>query len=206
MRHRLLKQASAGLLLLTLSCGVTGGGGGDSADRLGDAWRLYQLRQYEQAAQLFQELALDDVELAESYGGLGWSKLRQLDPAGARLAFQSSLIGDAGWTDSRAGELFALRDAGGNAELLLNRGRSLLQVAPTWHFSRESAVDWRDLQVLMAQVFYYSQRFDSSLSRCLEVDDAIALSRADSLSWQGASSFEAALLQEVQRLSALVAD
>jgi hypothetical protein len=206
MIARPFKQAPAGLLLLTLSCGVTGGGGGDSSDRLGDAWRLYRLRQFEQSAQLFQDLALDDADLAECYGGLGWSRLRLLDPLGARQAFQSSLIADAGWPDSRAGELFALRDAGASADALLGRARTALQADPDWRFSQETTVDWRDLQMLMAQVFYYSQRFDSSLARCRAVDDALGLSRADTLSWLGAPSFETALLREVERLSGLVAN
>ena len=201
-----MRHAPILLALLALSCGVTGGGDDQGADRLESAWSRYRLRQYEQAAQLFQELALDDIELAESYGGLGWSRLRLLDAAGARLAFQSSLIGDAAWADSRAGEVFALRDAGGGAEALLAKARALLRDEPDWRFSRESEVDWRDLQVLMAQVFYYTQRFDSSLARCRAVDDALALSRADTLTWQGAASFEAALLLEVQRLSSLVCD
>ncbi|MDP2361888.1 MAG: hypothetical protein Q8O14_14250 [bacterium] len=189
-----------------LSCGITGGEDGDGHDSLANAWRLYRLRQFEQAAQLFQDLALEDVALPESYGGLGWSRLRLLDPAGARQAFQSSLIGDAGWIDSRMGELFALRDAGGAVETIISRGRGALQADPTWRFSRETTVDWRDAQILLAQVFFYSQRFDSCLARCRTVDDAMALARGDTLSWAGAPSFEAALLLELERLSSLVAE
>jgi len=202
-RRQVVRVARTGaflLLALAGACGITGGGGGDGSDRLDSAWRLFRQQRFEEAATLFQELAWDDVELAESYGGLGWSRLRLLDPAAARLAFQSSLIADAQAMDSRMGELFALRDAGGAADAILGRSRAALRDDPDWRFGQEPAVDWRDAQLLMAQVFFLTQRFDSSLARCRTVDDAIALSRADTLSWQGAPSFEAALLEELERL------
>jgi len=205
MKHG-LRPSLWGMVILLAGCGVTGQGPGDEADLVDDAWRLYRQERFEEAAQRFGELALEDVSLAESYGGLGWSRLRLLDPASARSAFQSSLIDDPQWTDSRAGELFALRDAGGSADVLLSRGRSLLHDEPTWRFSQETRVDWRDVQILMAQVFFYTQRFDSCLSRCATVDDAMSLSRADTLSWQGSPSFETALLLELERLTVLVSD
>jgi hypothetical protein len=193
-------------LLAFLGCGVTGQNPQDEGDAMDDAWQLYRQQRFEEAAQRFQDLALEDVSMAESYGGLGWSRLRLLEPAAARTAFQSSLIDDPQWADSRAGELFALRDAGGSADALLSRARALLRDEPTWRFGHESSVDWRDLQVLMAQVFYTTQRFDSCLTRCRSVDDAMSLSRADTLSWLGAPTFESALLAELERLTLLVTE
>jgi hypothetical protein len=67
-------------------------------------------------------------------------------------------------------------------------------------------VDWQDVQVLAAQVFFYTQRFDSCLAHCLAVDNSILLSREDTLSWQNAPSFEAALLREVERLGTIVTE
>ncbi len=202
----LRRGLAAGLLLPAFSCGVNGDSSSSTSDQVDEAWRRYRLGQYEGAATLFEELALDDVELAESYGGLGWSRLHLLNPAGARQAFQSSLVGDADWLDSRAGELFALRDAGAAADVLLGRARSMLQAGPAWRFQHEQSVDWQDVQVLTAQVFYYTQHFDSCLSHCLAVDNSIALTRVDTLSWQGAPTFEAALLREVERLGEWVAN
>ena len=212
MRSKRMNQGWALWLLLATvgglwcSCGVSGGGDSSTSDQVDEAWRRYRLGQYESAAALFEELAQEDVEMAESYGGLGWSRLHMLNPAGARQAFQSSLVGDADWMDSRAGELFALRDAGASADVLLSRSRSVLQDAPAWRFQHEQSVDWQDVQVLAAQVFFYTQRFDSCLAHCLAVDNSILLSREDTLSWQNAPSFEAALLREVERLGTIVTE
>jgi hypothetical protein len=187
------------------SCGVSGGEGDTTAtDRVDEAWRRYRLGQYESAASLFLELTLEDVELAESSGGLGWSRLRMLNPSGARQAFQSSLVADVDWMDSRAGEVFALRDGGSSADALLNRARDVLRADADWRFVHEPSVDWRDLRMTAAQVYYYTQRFDSCLAYCRAVDSSLGLERSDSLSWQGAASFEAALLREVERLTAEV--
>ena len=194
------------LVSLALGCGITGQGPEGDGDQVDDAWQLYRQQRFEESAQRFQDLALQDVAMAESYCGLGWSHLRLLDPSAARSAFQSSLLDDPQWTDSRAGEVFALRDAGGSADVLLSRARSLLRDAPTWRFSHEASVDWRDLQILMAQVFFYTQRFDSCLARCRIVDDAMALSRVDTLSWLGSPTFENALLSELERLTQEVAE
>lgn len=193
--------------VLVVSCGVSGGEDGTtSSDRVDEAWRRYRLGQFESAASLFLELTLEDVELAESSGGLGWSHLRMLNPTGARLAFQSSLVADVGWLDSRAGEVFALRDGGSSADALLSRARDVLRADPDWRFVHEPTVDWRDLRMTAAQVYYYTQRFDSCLAHCRAVDSSLGLDRADSLSWQGAPSFEAALLREVERLTAEVTE
>ncbi len=207
-KHPLLRGPAPVLLAaLFASCGVSGGEDDTTAsDRVDEAWRRYRLGQYESAATLFLELTLEDVELAESSGGLGWSRLRMLNPSGARQAFQSSLVADVAWVDSRAGEVFALRDGGSSADALLSRARDVLRADPDWRFVHEPAVDWRDLRMTAAQVYYYTQRFDSCLTYCRAVDSSLGLERADSLSWQGAPSFEVALLREVERLTAEVTE
>jgi tetratricopeptide (TPR) repeat protein len=197
--------ALAGLLLQP-GCGVTGSGGDEGTSLLADAWARYRQQRWEEARQLFQRLVDEDLSVAEAYAGLGWSRLHLLQPAQARLAFQNSLVGDEHRLESRAGEAFALRDTGGDTARLLDQARTVLLIDPDWRFLHEPAVDWMDLQVLMAQTFFLRQQFDSSLARCRQVDPAMALSRADSLSWQGAASFELALFAELTRLGQLVTE
>jgi len=194
------------LLALAAGCGVSGGSSSEEDGQLADAWALYRQERWEEARVRFQQLVDADQAVGEAFAGVGWTRLHLLQPSQARTAFQNSLLDDDGRLESRAGEAFALRDAGGDSERLLAQARSVLLVDADWRFAHETSVDWRDLQVLMAQTFFLRQQFDSCLFRCRRADPAIGLSRADTLSWQGAASFELALFAEVERLAAEVAD
>lgn len=194
------------LALLALGCGVSGGGGTEEENALRDAWTLYHQQRWEEARVAFQDIADADLSVGEAFGGVGWTRLHLLQPVQARTAFQNSLVGDEQRLESRAGEAFALRDAGGDSGRLLEQARAVLATDPDWRFSHESSVDWMDLQVLMAQTFFLRQQFDSSLFRCRQADPAIALSRPDTLSWQGAASFELALFAEIDRLGRQVSE
>ena len=193
-------------LALALGCGVSETGGSEEESALHDAWALYHQQRWEDARAAFQDLVDADLVVGEAYGGLGWARLHLLQPGPARTAFQNSLVGDEDRLESRAGEAFALRDSGGDSGRLLQQARAVLAEDPGWRFSHETSVDWMDLQVLMAQTFFLRQQFDSSLYRCREADPAVALSRSDTLSWQGAASFELALFAEIDRLGRLVSE
>lgn len=196
----------AGLGLLALGCGVSGGGRSDEENALNDAWALFHQQRWDDALVAFQNLVDDDQAVGEAFGGVGWSRLHLLMPSQAGIAFRNSLVSDEGNLDSRAGEAFALRDSGGDSGRLLSQARSVLFAEPTWRFDHETSVDWMDLQILMAQTFFLRQQFDSSLYRCRRVDPAVAVDRADSASWQGAASFELALFDELDRLTRLVGE
>ncbi len=186
-------------------CGTSGGGTDEGASALNDAWNLYHNRSWAEARSGFLDLVAADRHVGEAYCGLGWCRLHLLQPDQALGDFQNSLWAEPGRQDSRAGEAFAQRDAQNpDYDRLLLRARNCLQEDPDYSFEHESGIDWADLHILMAQTFFYRQEFDSTLGHCQVVDPDMSLSRQDTTSWNGQSSFELALFDELQRLTELV--
>ena len=175
--------------------------------RLDEAWSLYHNEEYVAAAELFQDLVDEDLSVAEALCGIGWSRLHLRHPDESRNAFQSSLFADQTYLDSRVGEAFALRDATTPDDgRLLEQARTSLRTDPDYVFTHETSINAQDLRVLLAQVFYYHQEFDSCYARCLEVDPQISIAPEDTLSWFMYPNFQSALFDELVRLSELVAD
>ena len=194
------------LSALLLGCGITSTSS-SGGSRLGDAWSLYHNGEYADAADLFQELVDEDLSVAEALCGIGWCRLHLRHPDLSRTAFQSSLYADQEYLDSRVGEAFALRDASVPDDgRLMEQARGSLREAPSYTFSHETRINADDLRVLLAQVFYYHQEFDSCYARCLEVDPAISIAPEDTLSWFMYPNFQSALFAELVRLSELVSN
>ncbi len=204
MMKMILQTAALAALQLLLSCGVSGGSSDREDNGLTEAWSLFEQELYPEAQAAFQDLIDAAVEEADANNGKGWSQFHQLDATGADRSFDRSLAEDPLMLDSRAGRAFANRELASGSSL--SDARQVLASAPDWSFAHNSAINQDDLHVLMAQLFFYSHSLDSCLAHCLAVDGTMTLSPADSLSWGGSPSFEAALFNELARLSSLVAD
>jgi hypothetical protein len=194
--------------LMLIDCGTKGPTTSDNGDpTIEKAWDYYSLQQWDQAISEFTAVANSGYNIAEAYSGIGWSKLHRLEPQSGLNAFQTSLLDDANYLNSLAGEAFSQRDVNNpDNNRLLAKARKCLLLAPDYQFDRETSVNSLDLHILMAQVFFTQQDFDSSYFHCRQVDESVSIARLDTLSWNGANSYESALLSELSRLSQLVSN
>ncbi len=195
------------LLPLFAACGVVSNDDPAAEGGMAAAWQSFRNGQYAAALDAFRELGLDGSLYPEATQGEAWCYLMSHEADLAVPAFRQALLADPEQTAALAGEAFALRDATlPDYDRLLSKARQSLQRSPDFVFSHRSSINWMDLHVLMAQAFFYQQRFDSTLAHLQAVDPSLALDPADTLSWQQHSSYSAALFEDLIRLTDLTAD
>ncbi len=150
-------------LTIFYGCSSGDGGGGESASQLiSDGWNAYAARSYRTAAGKFNQALSMDGTLVDAYNGAGWSyaKLDRLDTASTK--FNAGIGRQPTNKEINAGLAF-VTNATKLYQSSITHAQNVIQLDPAWTFSRDNAVDWRDLQVLLAENYFALAHYDSSL-------------------------------------------
>lgn len=130
---------------------------------LAEGWQAYQGKDYQLAQTRFSEALTKDANLVDAINGLGWTniKLNRLDSAVSKFLF--GLSKDTTNLEMKAGLAFvynAQKNYSSSNELSL----ALLQLNPTWSFSKDTSINYKDIQLLAAKNFFALANYSSSLA------------------------------------------
>ena len=193
-------------MLLLVGCG--GGDGGTTSEpaTLEDAWSEFEAGRYASAVSVFHEVLDNDPALNDANNGLGWSFAfgGQLDSAQGYFAnaiAASAKSVNATLTDAKAG-LSAVALALDSESDAISNATSVLDDEPDWEFEHANDVDYEDLRLILAQAYFAQGESSYPLVQAqLDVlDPANGLDSADSNTWNGQSTYAAALLLAIQKV------
>ncbi|MFC1887682.1 tol-pal system YbgF family protein [Candidatus Cloacimonadota bacterium] len=131
-------------------------------EKLALAWDHFGFAEYQEAIDTFLELIEDDVFLAESYSGLGWSYSRSGQLLNAVSSYSNGLLSEPAndiADDIYAGLSFA-HEALGEFDNALT---SSIEVGNGWQFDHDSNLSFNDIVLLRAICYYALADFANSL-------------------------------------------
>ncbi|MDI6765960.1 MAG: hypothetical protein QME52_03960 [Bacteroidota bacterium] len=137
--------------------------GKTAAQLLAEGWQAYQGKDYQLAQTRFSEALTKDANLVDAINGLGWTnaKLNKLDSAMSKFLF--GLNKDTTNLEMKAGLAFvynARKNYSSSNELAL----AILQSNPTWSFSKDASINFKDVQLLVAKNFFAIANYTQSLA------------------------------------------
>jgi len=157
------------LLMMSLFVAVISGCGDDGSssglsdeEKLALAWQYFGEGSYQDAIDGFNELIDDEVFLAESYSGLGWSYSRDGQLNNAWSSFNTGLTNTPSEDieeDIYAGSSFTLEAQELYNDALTNSG----QVGNSWQFDHDAELSYDDIVLLRAICYYALTDFPNSL-------------------------------------------
>ncbi len=173
--------------------------GGDDKSYQGlldDGWSLFQSGQYNEAIAVFMEARDLSPDRADAYAGMGWSRMKLDDLAGASADFSTGapLVGTrvdllGGWTFT----LNALKNySNSNA-----RADELLALSSNWTFPYLSGINATDIQIVKAENFFGLGSFSSSLAIVKMINPSFSLNSVST------AADEMALAAEIERLKSV---
>jgi len=196
-----------GVASLALAVACASGCGGDSGSPMpqnpapeltAEGWTLFESGDLSGAKGKFRDAISASSGFADAHNGLGWS-LALLDSlVSAQSAFSNAIASGPPGGEAHAGRAFVRAEtASDDLALALDDATTALARAPLFVFSHDAAIDWRDVRLLRAQLFFELGEIDSSAA---EVD--ILGGALPSVSDPG---FADSLAAEIERIGALVA-
>jgi hypothetical protein len=157
-----------GTLLFCLSCEKKGGGKITPGELIQQGWLKFEGQNFTGAESDFSAALSISTNATDSSGallGLGWAELRQNQGGLAENSFIKHLLLSPGVNDGRAGLAFAYSTYFTTDKLrkAIDTANVVLSSNPTWFFGHDNSIDSTDLHLVLAQCYYLSAIFDSSL-------------------------------------------
>jgi tetratricopeptide (TPR) repeat protein len=184
-------------LVLASGCGGDGGSGpGATAEsRTAEGWVLFEAGDFAGAIAKFSDaLALDDT-YADAYNGLGWS-LANLDSLARALENFNECIANGMEGDPHAGRAPVYRDVQPpQFNSAVSTAAAALSFNRRYVFEHDTAFDWHDLHVIMAQSYFGLGQYSQANA---EVD-----SLGGNVQNPSSPSFVEDLASEIERLEGL---
>jgi hypothetical protein len=163
----------AGTLLFYSSCEKKGVKKITASELVQQGWPKFEARNFAGAESDFSAAISISTNATDSSGallGLGWSQLRQNAGGLAEKSFIKYLSLTTGSIDGRAGLAFAYHTTQEFRESI-DTANVVLLSNPNWAFNHDNSIDSTDLHLLLAQCYYLSAIFDSSLIQVREYYD-----------------------------------
>jgi len=193
MNYRLVVLSIILCAILFSSCEGDSGGGEKTADQLmAEGWQSYLNHDYSGATDQFAKALAKNSNLVDGYNGLGWANGKLNDLPTSVSKFLTGLGMDTANLEIRSGLAFVYNAQKNYAQSIV-QGRAVLVSNPSWSFSRDATVNASDLQLLLAENFFATASYDSSLARVRILNPLFA---ADVSTVAG----QTALAQEIERL------
>ena len=199
-RRSLLAVAAALLLALQPGCGGESPSDGDSPDAAAltaQGWDQFEVSNFAQARAKFTEATGKDASYGEAYNGLGWAAMKLASYPEASTAFDNAVSRGVTTADPLAGKAILYRDLdGGDPAQVITAANAALARSPSYSFSHDRRLDWRDLRLLLAQACFEQGDYTAA-------NDQVVLVGGISQDPQSAS-FVRDLLAEIERLGKLL--
>jgi tetratricopeptide (TPR) repeat protein len=151
-------------LLLIYGCGKDEKPPQTAQDLINQGWTKFDAGNYTGASADFNAAIGMSADTNDAYLGLGWAELRQ-DKAGlAEKAFVTYVAKVSDSDDAKAGLALAC-DAQDKFKDAIDNAEDLLSSNPTWSFSHDSGINYLDVALVLAYVYYYGEAdFSQSLT------------------------------------------
>jgi hypothetical protein len=165
----------AGTLLFYSSCEKKGVKKITASELVQQGWLKFEARNFAGAGSDFSAALSISTNTTDSSGallGLGWAELRQSYGGLAENSLVKYLSLAPGDSDGRAGLAFACYTPPQNKfREAIDTANVVLLSNPNWTFNHDNSIDSTDLHLLLAQCYYLSAIFDSSLIQVREYYD-----------------------------------
>jgi tetratricopeptide (TPR) repeat protein len=150
-------------LVVCFGCGGGDGGGGvteNAASLTIEGWALFELGQYENAKDKFDEALTLDATYADAYNGLGWSNAK-LDLLSESISNFTQCISNGMTTaDPYAGEAAVYRDYNNRYSDAISAADMALSKDRRYIFSHDTSFDWKDLMLILAQSYFGNEDYE----------------------------------------------
>jgi hypothetical protein len=159
---------------------------------INDGWQAFTNQDYNTALSKFTAALRLDAALVDGYNGAGWSDVRLNLLSNAITEFTGGRSKDTNNVDILAGLSF-VNNAQKNYSASIGDVASLLQKNAHWFFERDTTVNINDVKVVLAEDYFSTANFDSSLAVVQTLNPAFS---ADVSTVAG----QTALAQEIETL------
>jgi hypothetical protein len=174
-------------------------------------WLEFGHQEYSAALELFTKACEKDSFQIEASVGLGWTLLMMdqgnLDTC--EQLFQKGIQSAMWKSDARCG-LVVVRFLQEQYSEIENLVDLILVDNADYFFQYNPSIDWRDLMLIKAQSYFYTDEYEKSWDAITEITDVFHLDPNDHHTWkvdnQTYFSFEAALAKVIEILSELYKD
>ncbi|MCJ7577487.1 MAG: hypothetical protein MUO91_03440 [candidate division Zixibacteria bacterium] len=172
----LLMVILTGTLLFCLSCEKKGVKKITASELIQQGWLKFEAGNFAGAESDFSaalSISTNATDSSGAFHGLGWAQLRQNQGGLAENSFVKHLSLSPGSNDGRAGLAFACYTPPQNKfREAIDTANVVLSSDPTWVFRHDASIDSTDLHLLLAQCYYNSAIFDSSLMQVINYYDS----------------------------------
>lgn len=198
-------MASA-VIIWFMGSGCGGSGLGPAERRTNGGWVQFEAGRFQEAADFFLEALDIDSTLVDAHLGAAWSYARLGDMSPAHHHFyQVYAFSDYPNADALAGHC-AVSNATGQYGWAVATGRSVIYVDTLWVFSHDVTVDIRDVRLLIAQSAFAigGEAYEIAQDQVNYLDPDNGIDAEIPETWNGYTSYTAALLHEIELLEELV--
>ncbi len=162
--------AVAAAMVIFASCKSSEGGPTKTPEELIAAgWQYYLSHDYTNAADQFNQALAQNNHLVDAYNGLGWSRAKLGQIATAVTNFATGFGMDTSNLDIRAGLAFAYNAQKSYAQSI-SSALAVLAVNMNWTFSHDNTVNASQLQLVLAEDYFATADYASSLARVQVLD------------------------------------
>lgn len=162
-----------------------------------EGWAQFEAGQFAAAKATFREAISMSSGYADAHNGLGWTLALNDSLPASQSSFASAITNDPPNAEPWAGRAFVRAELPAfQLTAALSDAGTALDREPCFVFSHDSDIDWRDLRLLRAQLFFELDEIDSSAA---EVD-----SLGGFLPSPSDPGYADSLLLEIERLRTVV--
>ena len=136
------------LVGFAVGCGSESPTGPNLEQLLSEGWAAWQAGDYTTAQDRFEGVLDADPDNSAAHTGLGWTHLRELRPALARVSFES--VPPGGTADAAAGLVLAYAAEDANARVR-DHGTAFIAANPGYVFPRDPTYALTDIRWLVAR-------------------------------------------------------
>ncbi len=167
-----------------------------TADQIiAEGWQKYAAGQYQEALNKFNEALGMDAGKVDAYNGAGWANAHLNALSASVTSFLHGFSRDTTDLEIKAG-LALVFHAQKNYFASIERALPVLQANIHWTFSRDAAINYSDLRILLAEDYFGLANYPESKNQVLQVEPGFS---ADVSTIEG----QTALGQEIEALRAI---
>jgi tetratricopeptide (TPR) repeat protein len=153
-------------LIVFFGCGGDGDGGGGptktAASLTAEGWALFELGQYENAIDKFDEALTLDAAYADAYNGLGWSNAKLDQLAESISSFNQCISHGMTTADPYAGEAAVYRDYDDRFSDAISAANTAFSKDRRYVFSHDTSFDWKDLMLILAHSHFGNEDYETA--------------------------------------------
>lgn len=168
-----------------------------------EGWNLFQAANIADARAKFEEAIALDASSADAYNGKGWCLLRENALAEAKQSFDLAISNGLPTADALVGRAAVHRDLP-DFPSAIQDALAALSLDPNYRFAYDSAIDYRDVRIILAQSYFGISDYPSAQQQVGILDPANGLDPATSTTWvvDGVSynTYQEALLMKIEAL------